>query len=228
MVGHSHHASHEWLSTLLAIRLPLYPELSVRMATRFPVELARGVLAGELSMALVITPSEDAQITTVPFARAPPYAALSENYPAAAKENLRFCGLAADQWILFARQVPPVIYEAILNAARMRGSRPKLRTTPLPPSKMRRRESPKRSLPERFRPSFFEFPFAHGGCSDVFAAGGSCQARITGADSRPSVEAMNRESTVRSNMVCATDASSVSSLRMFSKWGLMLVRWIHV
>ena len=56
MVGHSHHASHDWLSTLLAIRLPLYPKLRVRLVTRFPMELVRGVLAGELGMALVTSP----------------------------------------------------------------------------------------------------------------------------------------------------------------------------
>jgi len=52
MVGHSHHASHEWLSTLLAIRLSLYPKLRVRLATRFQMELLRGVLAGELGVLL--------------------------------------------------------------------------------------------------------------------------------------------------------------------------------
>ena len=125
MVGHSHHANHEWLSTLLAIRLPLYPKLRVCLSTRFSMELVRGVLAGELSMALVTSPPEDAQITAVPFARAPLYAAISESHPAAAKEHLKLRDLAADQWILFARQVHPVIYEAILNAAQMEGIAPK-------------------------------------------------------------------------------------------------------
>ena len=125
MVGHSHHASHDWLSTLLAIRLPLYPKLRVRLATRFPIELVRGVLAGELSMALVTAPPEDTQITAVRFARAPLYAALSESHPAANKENLTLRDLAGDQWILFARQVHPVIYDAVLEAARIEAIAPK-------------------------------------------------------------------------------------------------------
>ena len=125
MVGHSHHANHDWLSTLLAIRLPLYPKLRVRLATRFPMELVRGVLSGELSMALATAPPEDAQITAVSFARAPLYAALSEDHPAADKEHLLLRDLAGDQWILFARQVHPVIYETILDAARMGAIVPK-------------------------------------------------------------------------------------------------------
>jgi DNA-binding transcriptional LysR family regulator len=65
------------------------------------------------------------EVTAVPFARAPLYAALSESHPAAAREHLRLRDLAADQWILFARQVHPVIYEAVVNAAQMEGIAPK-------------------------------------------------------------------------------------------------------
>jgi DNA-binding transcriptional LysR family regulator len=125
MVGHSHHANHEWISTILAIRLPLYPKLKVRLATRFPLELVRSVLAGELSLALVTAPPEDAEITAVPFARAPLYAAISENHPAANKERLVLRDLAEDEWILFARQVHPVVYDAILETARFEAIAPK-------------------------------------------------------------------------------------------------------
>ena len=85
------------------------------------MELVRGVLAGELSMALVTYPPQDAQITAVPFARAPLYAALSESHLAAATEHLKLRDLAADQWILFARQVHPIVHEAILNTAQFEG-----------------------------------------------------------------------------------------------------------
>ena len=125
MVGHSHHANQEWISTILAIRLPLYPKLKVRLATRFAMELVRSVLAGELSLALVTAPPEDTQITAVPFAHAPLYAALSEDHPAASKERLVLQDLANDEWILFARQVHPVVYDAILQTARFEAISPK-------------------------------------------------------------------------------------------------------
>ena len=125
MVGHSHHANHEWIATMLAIRLPLYPKLKVRFATRFAMELIRGVLAGELSLALVTAPPEDAQITAVPFARAPLYAALPEDHPAVKRDRLLLHDLRSDQWILFARQVHPLIHEAILDTARLEKIVPK-------------------------------------------------------------------------------------------------------
>lgn len=125
MVGHSHHANHEWIATMLAMRLPLYPKLKVCFATRFAMELIRGVLAGELSLALVTAPPEDAQITAVPFARAPLYAALPEDHPALKKDRLLLRDLRGNDWILFAKQVHPVIHDAILEAARLEAITPK-------------------------------------------------------------------------------------------------------
>ena len=52
------------------------------------MDLVRHVLAGELDLALVTAPPEDAQITAVAFAGAPLYAALPEIHPAAHKERL--------------------------------------------------------------------------------------------------------------------------------------------
>jgi hypothetical protein len=37
------HADQAWLSAILAIRLPSYPRLKIRFATRFGTELVRGV-----------------------------------------------------------------------------------------------------------------------------------------------------------------------------------------
>lgn len=125
MVGHSHHANHEWIATMLAMRLPLYPKLKVCFATRFAMELIRGVLAGELSLALVTAPPEEAQITAVPFARAPLYAALPEDHPALKKDRLLLRDLRGNDWILFAKQVHPVIHDAILEAARLEAIAPK-------------------------------------------------------------------------------------------------------
>jgi len=89
------------------------------------MELLRGVLAGELSLALVTAPPEDAQITAVPFARAHLYAALPEDHPAVRKDRLLLHDLRRDQWILFARQVQQMIYDAILDTARLGAIVPK-------------------------------------------------------------------------------------------------------
>lgn len=37
MVGHSHYADHAWISGLLAIHLPLFPKLRIRLITMFAI-----------------------------------------------------------------------------------------------------------------------------------------------------------------------------------------------
>jgi DNA-binding transcriptional LysR family regulator len=40
-IGHSHEADQAWVSDLLAVRLPLYPKLDVRLISQFSIELVR-------------------------------------------------------------------------------------------------------------------------------------------------------------------------------------------
>jgi DNA-binding transcriptional LysR family regulator len=118
VIGHSPHVEQHWISSVLAIRLPLYPTLRVRLSTRFEMDLIRSVLTGELNLALATAPPEDAQITAVPFARAPLYAAVPENHPVANKKQLMLKDLAMDEWILLSKQVNPIIHHAIVETAR--------------------------------------------------------------------------------------------------------------
>jgi DNA-binding transcriptional LysR family regulator len=125
LIGHSHDADRAWISAFFAIRLPLYPKLRVRLVTRSAMEVVRNVLAGELNIALVTAPPEDSQITKVPFARAPLYVALQRSHPAAHKERVAVRDLAADEWILPAKNVHPIVRDAILQTAKIEGVAPK-------------------------------------------------------------------------------------------------------
>src|SRR5579863_5669298 len=70
-VGHSPHCNQESISTIVGLRLPLYPRLRIRLMGQFPTELVRSVVTGELNLALVTAPSLNADITAVPFAHLP-------------------------------------------------------------------------------------------------------------------------------------------------------------
>src|SRR6202046_4644592 len=117
-IGHSPFANHDWISAMLAIRLPLYPRLGIRLMTQFAMESVQSVLVGEVNLALVTAPPQHSQITAVPFAPAQLYAALPETHPAAHKERLVLQNLAKDKWILFPKQVHPLLYEAVMDTAR--------------------------------------------------------------------------------------------------------------
>jgi DNA-binding transcriptional LysR family regulator len=124
-VGYSPHCDQSWISTVVTIRLPLYPKLRVRLMGQFPIELVRSVAVGELNFALVTAPLLNADIIAAPFAQAPLYAALPENHPAVKNETLGLQDLANDEWILFPKRLHPIVYDAIMATARRDGIRPK-------------------------------------------------------------------------------------------------------
>src|ERR1700722_14229348 len=124
-IGHSPFANHDWISAMLAIRLPLYPRLGIRLLTQFAMESVRSVLVGEVNLALVAETPQHSRITSVPFAPAQLYAALPEAHPAAHKERLVLHDLSKDKWILFPKRVHPLLYEAVMDTARRESIAPK-------------------------------------------------------------------------------------------------------
>jgi DNA-binding transcriptional LysR family regulator len=125
LIGHSPYADQGWVSAILAIRLPLYPKLRIRLISQFSIELVRSVMAGELNLALATAPPEDPKITAVPFALTPLYAVLPQTHAAAQKEHIMLQDLANDEWILLARRVHPGIRGAIMDVATRVGIAPK-------------------------------------------------------------------------------------------------------
>jgi DNA-binding transcriptional LysR family regulator len=92
---------------------------------QFPIELVRSVVVGELNFALGTAPSANTDITVVPFAQAPLYAALPENHPAAENGSIELQALAEDEWILFPKRLHPVVHDAVMEVARRDGITPK-------------------------------------------------------------------------------------------------------
>jgi DNA-binding transcriptional LysR family regulator len=121
LIGHPTHADHEWISTLLAIRLPLFPKLKVRLTTLFAMELVRSVLASELHLALVTAPPTAPELTAVPFAETRLCAVFSDAHAAAAKEQVTLEDFGNDEWILLPRNVNTSIHDTILETAARAG-----------------------------------------------------------------------------------------------------------
>jgi DNA-binding transcriptional LysR family regulator len=121
MIGYSPHTDPSCVSTVLAMRLPLFPSFRVRLLSRLATNLVGDVMAGVLDLALVIAPSEGTKITTLPFARTPLYAILPESHPCARRRKLFLRDLEKDQWILNGEQVHPKIRSAILETTRNEG-----------------------------------------------------------------------------------------------------------
>jgi len=125
-IGHSPYVDPAWVATMMAIRLPSFPNLSIQTTGQlFSTELVRSVIAGELDLAVVTRPPHDAQITAVPFDRAPLYAVFPLTHAAAHKDRVSLQDLANDEWILFGPRVHPLLHDEILNTAKRLGIAPK-------------------------------------------------------------------------------------------------------
>jgi DNA-binding transcriptional LysR family regulator len=120
-IGHSPDADQAWVSAILAIRLPLYPQLRIQLISEFSSELVHRVLTADLDLALVTAPPENSQITAAAFAQTPLCAALPQTHAAAQKEHIALQDLARDDWILFARRAHPEVHDAIRDAAQREG-----------------------------------------------------------------------------------------------------------
>ena len=124
-VGHSPFADPAWISTLLAIELPLFPKFRVKLASELPMDLIRSVLAGQLDLAVVTAPPPNSKLIATPFTRAPLYAVFPDTHHAAIKDSVALDDFADDTWILFAKCVQPLAFNETMNVAEREGIQPK-------------------------------------------------------------------------------------------------------
>ncbi len=116
-LGRSPYTDPQLISTALSLHLPLYPNLNVQVKSEFSCDLVRSLLSAEMDMAFITQPPETPRLTTVLVAQAPLHVAISESHELAAKQAVSLKQLTDTCWILFQKQVHPLIYEAIMNIA---------------------------------------------------------------------------------------------------------------
>jgi DNA-binding transcriptional LysR family regulator len=123
-IGHSPYADPALVSSLLAVHLPLYPELRLRMESMFALELAHGVLSAELDLALIAEPSASPLLTLVELSSAPLCAVLSADHPATSKQSVSIQDFENVGWMIFPRKAHPIIYDRVMDVARAAGVSP--------------------------------------------------------------------------------------------------------
>jgi DNA-binding transcriptional LysR family regulator len=123
-IGHSPYVDPSFISALLAIHLPLYPGLRLRMESMFALDLTHGVLATELDLAIISEPSANPLLTMVPIASAPLCVVMPVDHPAASKQVVSLADFKNLGWMIFARKAHPAIYERVMDIARHSGANP--------------------------------------------------------------------------------------------------------
>ena len=123
-VGRSPYIDPFLVSTLLTVRLPLFPDLKLDLPSRFSLDLIHDVLAGTLDLAIVTDPPEFPSLSTVQIAETPFFITMSAEDDLAHRQHLTLDDLSEREWVLFERHVHPPLYELILNLAKKRNVHP--------------------------------------------------------------------------------------------------------
>lgn len=123
-IGRSPYTDPFLASTLLSIRLPLFPQLRIEMSNQFSYDLIHELLAGELDLAIATEPPESPRLTMVKVAEAPFYIAMSEESELARERSLKLNALAGRPWVIFERRMHPPVYDAVMRLAEERKAIP--------------------------------------------------------------------------------------------------------
>jgi DNA-binding transcriptional LysR family regulator len=124
-VGKSPYGDPFLTSTLLSVRLPLFPKLKVELTSGFSCDLVHEVLSGRVDLALVTEPPASPMLSMTKVDEAPLYVALSEENQLAKLTQLSLRNLSHENWIIFGRSVHPPLYDTIFRAASDLGVRPR-------------------------------------------------------------------------------------------------------
>jgi DNA-binding transcriptional LysR family regulator len=111
-----------WLVSLVrAVRLPLHPGLRISWSSNYSHEVAREVMAGTLDLALTTGVPETPKLTFLKLADHPFYVAMSRTDSLVARREIRLSDTHKRNWVLFARQVSPHLYELLQHEAARAG-----------------------------------------------------------------------------------------------------------
>jgi DNA-binding transcriptional LysR family regulator len=123
-VGRSPYIDPFLVSTLLTVRLPLFPDLKLDLPSRFSLDLVHDVLDGTLDLAIVTDPPEDPALSSVKVNESPFFVVMSAEDELAHQQYLTLDVLNGREWVLFERHVHPPLYERIVELAESRNIKP--------------------------------------------------------------------------------------------------------
>jgi DNA-binding transcriptional LysR family regulator len=123
-VGRSPYTDPFLATTLLSVKLPLYPRLKVELSQQFSLELIREVIAGGLDLAIATEPPESKHLTTVKVGESPFYIAMLEEDELAYEDFVTLEMIAKRPWVIFERRMHPTVYDSVMRVAEERKAAP--------------------------------------------------------------------------------------------------------
>jgi DNA-binding transcriptional LysR family regulator len=124
-IGRSPYTDPFLVSTVLSIRLPLFPRMKIELVSRYSVDLANDLLSGTLDFALATEPPDSTLLTRAQVTEAPFYIAMSKHHELAQSPYVTVPMLEGQRWILFERRLHPPVYDKVLRTAELQKATPK-------------------------------------------------------------------------------------------------------
>lgn len=123
-IGKSPYTDPFLVSTLLAIHLPLYPQMKIELSSQFSFDLVHEVLDGELDLAIATEPPESRLLGSVILDESPFYIAMSKEDALSKELFLTLDALADRVWVIPERRIHPLVNDMVLKLAEVRKIRP--------------------------------------------------------------------------------------------------------
>lgn len=122
-VGKSPYGDPYLVSTLLSIRLPLFPGLNIKLWSNYSNVLTHEVIAGTLDLALVTGVPDTPKLSFLNVADDPFYIAMPLDDELASNSAISMGDMRNRDWILLGRHANPHLYHTIQRVASDKGIR---------------------------------------------------------------------------------------------------------
>ena len=124
-LGKSSYTDPFLVSTLLSIRLPLFPGMRIKQSSNYSNELARQVISGDLDAAMTTGIPETPKLSLLRLVDNPFYIALAIDDPLVRQQELSLEQMRNRNWVLLSRHANSYLYDMILSVGSGKGVRPK-------------------------------------------------------------------------------------------------------
>jgi DNA-binding transcriptional LysR family regulator len=113
-VGKSSYTDPFFVSMLMSIRLPLFPEMKIKLWSNYSNELAQQLIAGTLDVALITGVPTKSKLSTLEIASELYYVAMPTGGELAAYKEIRLNQMERRLWVLFGPHTNAYLYNQFL------------------------------------------------------------------------------------------------------------------
>ncbi len=117
-VGKSPYTDPYLITNLLSLRLPSFPNLKIKIASKFAVELSHDLLNGTLDLAFLTGIPETPRISSVSVSKQRFFVVMLEQDEFSWRTEITADQLATRSCILFDRHVHPYLYDSLIQKAK--------------------------------------------------------------------------------------------------------------